>query len=61
MSKNDQFSGSYCFEDLKRDQFIFAFPLTPMRVNIEYPLNKFSLFDLFRIASLEKSSSVSDF
>jgi hypothetical protein len=47
LKKNTAFDKAVFFDDFKSDQFIFAFPLTPMSTHISYPLNnEFSFKDL---------------
>jgi hypothetical protein len=56
LSKLNNFSGCYHYDDLKRDQFIFAFPLGDMRCCIEYPNSDFTLDDLFNMCSSDDYS-----
>jgi len=45
------FKGAYCFDDFKRDQFVFAFPLSPLRTKISFPSGgNFGLNELFDLA-----------
>ena len=45
------FKGAYCFDDFKRDQFVFAFPLSPLRTKISFPSGgNFGLNELFELA-----------
>jgi hypothetical protein len=56
------FSGSYCYENLARDEFVFVFPLTPMRTGISFPEGKFYTSDLFKLSEDDlKISNFSDF
>jgi len=58
LSKLAEFEGSYFYEDYKRDQFVFFFPLGPMRTKIVYPAGDFLLNDLFNMCG--KSHFVDD-
>ena len=58
LSKLSNFSGCFYYEDLKRDQFIFSFPLCDMRTCIEYPEGDFNLDDLFKMCYSEDEMSL---
>jgi hypothetical protein len=45
-----EFADALYFEDLKRDQFVFAMPLLPMRTEISFDVEEFSFDDLFEMA-----------
>lgn len=48
--KLPEFKRAGCFDDFKRDQFVFYFPLTPLKTEILYPSDqKFSFSELLDI------------
>lgn len=50
-----EFKGVNYFEDKRKDQIVFALPLTPLKTNITYPDSGVTLFDL-----IQKSQELSD-
>jgi hypothetical protein len=50
------------FEDLKRDQFVFSFPLTPLCTNLIYPSGGvFSFKDLLEMVKSSEKTSLTQF
>jgi hypothetical protein len=54
---------SFCFSDFKRDQFVFSFPLTPLKTCIKYPErvgDSVSLDEILELSLSEEKISCGD-